>query len=354
MVGTGGVSRAHRRAFLAAPDVLRLVAACDTAPGAAEAYVEELPYPAEALTRYQDLLDRPDVDAAVIALPHHLHFTVARDFVQAGMPVLVEKPLTCTLDETRQLRDLAAERGVPVVAGQMHRHNPEAMWLRDWARAAPRNFGELRSFEINSYQNVLGYVANRPGHWILDAKLAGGGVVISLAIHQLDLLRFISGHDYVEVTARGRFDPPFNNGAESDAVALLRLSNGASGVLHASYTAPRVPYNESMALFGEYGSIVQHAEGYGQYKGPLRYASVRDRQTVRWGDQYEGFERVPASEASAPSDDPFINQLVHFALALHEGATPMNHVDENFNTMACVQAIRDSLRSGKTERVATE
>ncbi len=67
---------------------------------------------------------------------------------------------------------------------------------------------------------------------------------------------------------------------------------------------------------------------------------------------YENFEMAPAAAVSDPHEDPFVNQLVHFATALHRGATPINHVDETINTMACIQAIGDSLRSGKPELVA--
>lgn len=177
-------------------------------------------------------------------------------------------------------------------------------------------------------------------------------MVISLAVHQLDLVRFITGLDYAEVMAHGRFDPPFSNGAESAAVVLLRMEHGAAGVLHANYLTPRTPYNEAMHLFGERGTIVQHAETIGQYHGPFRFASAAGREVTAWSQQYEDLETVPAAEVSGLDEDPFVNQLAAFALALHEGRTPSNHVDENFNTMACIAAIGDSLRSGRLERVA--
>ncbi|MDQ3856526.1 MAG: Gfo/Idh/MocA family oxidoreductase, partial [Chloroflexota bacterium] len=265
LVGTGGVANLHLPAFRAQPEVARLVAVADVRPEAARAYADKLPPPVGTFSDYRAMVDPTLIDAAIIALPHHLHFPVAKDFLEAGIPTLVEKPLTCTLDETRQLREIAAARGVPLVVGQMRRFNPDAVWLHRWVRDDPQNFGELHSFDLHSWQNVLGYInpSQGSGHWILDAKRAGGGVVISLAVHQLDLVRFITGLDFAEVTARGRFDPPFYNGAESSASVLFTLSNGASGVLHASYTAPRVPYSEGMSLFGEYGTIIQHAEHIG-------------------------------------------------------------------------------------------
>jgi predicted dehydrogenase len=324
---------------------------CDVRQDAARAYARDLPASVRVFGDHREMAASGGIDVAVVALPHYLHFPVASDLLDAGIPVLVEKPLTCTIDETRQLRELAAARGVRLTVGQMRRFNPDAVWLSQWVRGDPDSFGELHSFDLQSWQNVLGYTRGSD-HWILDGKRAGGGVVISLAVHQLDLIRFITGCDFSEVIARGRFDPPFYNGAESSATVQLVMDNGASGVLHASYTAPRVPYSEAMSLFGSRGAIIQRAERIGQYHGPFKYASVTGRETREWGQMYEDFASVPRSEVSELDDNPFVNQLVHLARALHDGATPVNHVDENFNTMACLHAINDSLRSGRAESVA--
>jgi predicted dehydrogenase len=360
LIGAGGISRRHRDGFVARPDLARLVAVCDARPEVAQTFADSLPEPADVYTDHRRLLESGTIDAAIVALPHFLHASVATDVVETGIPVLVEKPLTCTLDETRKLRDLAAARGVSVVAGQMRRFNREAVWLRRWLDADPRHFGALRSFDIHSWQNLVGYLVGvlglPPGgdHWLLDGKRAGGGVVISLAVHQLDLVRFVTGHDYAEVMAHGRFDAPFYNGAESSAVVLLRMDNGAAGALHANYLTPRTPYNEAMHLFGEHGTIVQHADAIGQYHGPLRFASAVPGGMTTWAQMYESLVLVPAHEVADLDDDPFVNQLAAFALALHEGRKPANHVDDNFNTMACVQAITDSLRSGKPAPVAAQ
>jgi predicted dehydrogenase len=358
IVGAGGISRHHRTALLATPDLSRLVAVCDAREDAARAFAAGMPEPAAVYADHRALIAAGGFDAAIVALPHHLHFPVARDFVEAGIPVLVEKPLTCTLDETRELRRLSERHRVPVVAGQMRRFNREAVWLRRWLAGQPDAFGDLRSFDIHSWQNILGYLRGPLGlpegadHWLLDGARAGGGVVISLAVHQLDLVRFVTGLDYAEVMAHGRFDPPFYNGAESSAVVLLRMTNGAAGALHANYLTPRTPYNEAMHLFGAHGTVVQHAEAIGQYHGPLRFASDAGRPPAAWEEMYAGMAEVPEAEVADLAEDPFVNQLAAFARALWDGTTPANAVAENFNTMACIQAIHDSLRSGRPVAVA--
>lgn len=360
IIGAGGIGRHHKTALLALPELARLVAVCDARESVAATFALGFPEPVEVVADHRLLLDRGTIDAAIIALPHFLHFPVAKDFVEAGIPVLVEKPLTCTLDETRSLRDLSNRFGVPVVAGQMRRFNREAVWLRQWLERSPAEFGEVRSFDIHSWQNLLGYlhgnlqISAGGDHWLLDGKRAGGGVAISLAIHQIDLVRFVTGLNYTEVMAYGRFDAPFYNGAESSAVVLLRLENSAAGALHANYLTSRTPYNEAMHLFGDHGAIVQHADTIGQYHGPLRFASDGGQAATAWSEMYEDFAEVPASEIADLDENPFVNQLSAFVGSLCSGDEPANSVRENFNTMACIDAIHTSLQSGKPVLVAED
>jgi len=361
MIGSGAISQLHFAAFRDRPEAVRLAAICEKNPKAASAFAAQFPYQIPIFTDLSELLKNAEFDAALVALPHHLHFPIASELVRAGIPVLVEKPLTCSLEEARGLKRLSQETGVPVVAGQMLRFSNEVTWLKDWVNRDAGNFGALRTFDIQSWQNILAYVTSTGGfnHWLLDGEKAGGGVVVSLAIHQLDLIRFITGDDFVEATAWGRFDPPFHSGAESCALALLKMTKGACGVLHATYTGPRVPYSEALTMFGDHGTIIQHADHIGQYRGVFRYANAANRSTQSWNDQYEGFQTLsPGSETptspATESDNPFIKQLVHFADSLAQGKPLQNTVFENFNTLACIDAIYQSLRSGRPCPVARE
>jgi predicted dehydrogenase len=354
MIGTGAIARLHLPSFLNRPDAVRVSRICELNSEAAAKVTRQLPYDVPVEPDYRRLIGAEDVDAALVALPHYLHFPVAAELVRAGIPVLVEKPLTCTLKEARELHAISQKSGAAVVSGQMLRFSREAIFLKDWITRDPQNFGSLRTFDLQSWQNILAYThASGPSHWLLDGEKAGGGVVISLAIHQLDLIRYLSGQDFVEATALGRFDEPFHLGAESCAVVLLKMSAGACGVLHANYTAPRVPYCEALTLFAEHGTIIQHPESIGQYRGAFRFASTTNKSTQKWADQFDGFERVPPPGDSSLSEDPFTNQLVSFATSIIKRQAPVNSLSENFNTLACIESIYTSLRSGQPTLVET-
>ncbi len=344
MVGTGSISRAHGQAFLRHPDHLKLTAACDPVEPAARKFAAEFGPDAVVTTDHKELIRRGGFDAAILTLPHFLHYAIARDFVEAGIPVLVEKPLVCTLEEIRALRDLATARNVSLMAGQTRRFDAGVLSVKAWRDSGPEAFGELRTFDLVAQQNIYSYLGGKEklGHWILDGAKAGGGVIISLAIHRLDLVRFLGGADYAEVSAMGRFDAPFHNGAESQATVLLKMSNGASGVLHANYLAPRIRFMESMCLHGTHGTI-------SEIGGPLQYATQTGRRTEQWNDQFDGFTDATKSGAW---EDSFVNQLVHFTDCVRAGRLEFtNSVYDNFNTIACIDAIARSLKTGQPVRV---
>jgi predicted dehydrogenase len=109
MIGSGAVSRHHFPAFRDWPDVIRLLAICEKDPQAAAAFAAQCPYPIPIFAELDDLLDKVLVDAALVVLPHNLHFPVASKLVAEGIPVLVEKPLTCSLEEARALKNYPAK-----------------------------------------------------------------------------------------------------------------------------------------------------------------------------------------------------------------------------------------------------
>jgi len=355
LIGAGAIARnSHARPFIEQRDRLQLVAVCDGVETNARAMADAVGGDVAVHSDYRELLARPDIDAVIVATPHFNHAELGRASVAAGKPVLIEKPVVCTLDEFRELYALSEAAGVAVIAGQMRRFEPEVVWLRDWLAASPTNFGELRSFDIQSWQNLEGYLYEGGAglkHWLLDGKRAGGGVVISLAIHQLDLIRYLFDADYVEVHASGRFDSPFYNEAESSAVATLKLSNGATGLLHANYLAPRVPFCEALSAFGSHGTIFQHVERQGDYRGPFKYATTKGAPTTGWTQQWEGLATVPPH----PSLDTnsFVNQALDFAEIVTGGKASRNGLAQNFNTIAVIEAIARSIRTGATVAVET-
>lgn len=360
-IGAGSITKAHKPAFLEYPDILQCVGVADPFVASAQKLAGELGPEVPAFSDYQEMLKTLEgkVDGVLITTPHWLHAPAAEVALKQKLSVLVEKPAVCSAAEMKKLMALEKEHGGFVMAGQMQRFDKTSQWLRNWVQS-PKLCGKLNSFEINIWQNIYGYIFDKPQAWILDGKKAGGGICISVGIHPLDLLRFITGADFVEVNVQGRFDEPFINGAESMCMGWLRMSNGAVGTLNASYTVAKCPYSQSLLLMGEQGTVCQQVNSpkTGEYSGPYYSSSLESRKITSWGEMYSGFEKIhdqPSFLQMPEGRSSFTSQLLEFAAAVAGKRSPVeNSLQTNLNTIATIDALAESMRSGKSCQVENE
>ncbi len=353
-VGCGGIAyNQHAKAVLSCPDQFRVVAVCDPSRAHAEKLAERFGSDTAVFETMESMHDGvgTELDGVILTTPHDAHLPGGLFFLERGIPVLIEKPVTLNLEELRQLQ--AKERpGAFVQVGQMQRFDPEAWWLRDFVQSRER-FGTPLTFDLNIWQNIHGYTRGNSDHWILNGRKAGGGICTSVGVHPLDILRFITGQDYINVTAKGRFDPPFTAGAESSCSALFEMSGGLTGTLHASYQPPRIPYAQRLVLFGERGSLFQNNK-IGDYAGPYTMVSEDphiDDFMAMFGDYTPIAEEVNKTYPDQKGS-PFSLQLLHFREAILKGRTPTeNTLEINFNTIAVLEAIAKSMQTGMTVSV---
>jgi predicted dehydrogenase len=207
VVGLGQWGRHHARVFASMPGAT-LAAVVDTDLREVEAAAAR--YGAPGFTDHRAMLDK--VDAVSVVVPTVQHFQVARDFLDAGVHLLLEKPMTATVDEARRIVDLTRQRGTAVLIGHVERFKPAVEKLRALAReplfiSARR----VRPFEPNRVMDV--------------------GVVLDLMIHDIDLALALVPDPVIEL---GGVGVRVHNAHEDLAVAHLLTSGGCRVTLTAS------------------------------------------------------------------------------------------------------------------------
>lgn len=168
VVGVGYLGRFHAQKYKANPDV-ELVAVCDGRPEQAEAVAKELGV--EAVADPRDLVGR--VDLVTIAASTQAHHELGRLFLEAGVPVNLEKPLAATVARARELVELAARKNVLLCTGHIERFNPAIVAFK----------GELRR------PKFLDLTRHTP----FRNRGADVSVLYDLMIHDIDLLFWLSG-----------------------------------------------------------------------------------------------------------------------------------------------------------------
>lgn len=340
LVGAGGISRAHLLAFKAFPDQLKLTAVCDINREAAEKFVEEAGGGIPIYDSVEDMLSAGGFDAVDLCTVHSEHYPQAKAALEAGYPVLIEKPFATRIEDCEELVELADKKDLCLMIGQCQRFDPSYVAARKAIRTGV--LGEIRGVRFDCMQNLEFYV--KPGHWLWDGDLAGGGIVISVMVHRLDLMRYLVG-DVKRVTAVGRsFHKDMINGAEDFVTAILEFENGAVGEAFGTYVGYRLPYSESFMIFGEKGTV--HAvPDKGQWMGPAMIA-VDGEERGKDESAFAGFETIEGDPLMV-HELGFVNEILHFAECCRSGREPDSSGRDNLKTMKVIFGIMESIKTGK-------
>jgi len=224
-LGTGWIGRDRMRA-LAGSGVAHVAALADPAADCLRAAADDVPGVALA-SGLDGLLDE-DLDGIVIATPSALHADQAVAALEAGLAVFCQKPLGRTAAETEQV--LAAARRADRLLGVdlSYRHTAASAALRERIAA----IGQVHAVEL-VFHNAYG--PDKP--WFRDPVLAGGGCVIDLGIHLVDLLLWMLGFPRVERVAARRWlgGRPADDNAEDFCLATLELDGGVVARLACSW-----------------------------------------------------------------------------------------------------------------------
>jgi predicted dehydrogenase len=347
LVGAGNIASHHLPAYLQFPERVELVAICDLDEGlarrrAAEAGVDRV------CTDAPEMIREVACDAVDICAPPNEHAPLALAAIEAGKHVLVEKPFALSLAECHELVAAADRAGVTLMVAQNQRFLPSHQAAK--AIIESGELGEIRAVRTDSLQHWDGFVA--AGHWQYDGARAGGGAVIGVAVHRLDLMRFLVGDvrrvSATVLTANHRFV----NGAEEFAAATLEFENGALGQAFTTVSAFRAPWSEQLLVFGERGTI--HASpAPGNMRSRAFVASEsRSAPVVEWADQFQGFEAIDVAAEGLPSESGQVNEILHFASCCETGAEPLSSGRDNIGTMKLITAIYESARSGRPVELA--
>jgi predicted dehydrogenase len=248
--------------------------------------------PDRAYANYMEMMraerERPDpIDFVVIATPNHLHLPVSLAALDAGFAVMSDKPATATYDEALALQAAVGESDLPY--GLTHTYAGYGMVREARALCASGKLGNIRKVVVEYFQGWLSQAIERTGHkqahWRANPALNGpGGCIGDIGTHAFHLVEYVTGIDVTAINAtllrvvEGRE-------LDDDCSAMLRLSNGAGGVLLASQVATGELNELRLRIYGERGSLDW------QQQDPSRLI-------VRWADGPEEIRHAAAAYLS--------------------------------------------------------
>ncbi|MFA5203889.1 MAG: Gfo/Idh/MocA family oxidoreductase [Lentisphaeria bacterium] len=253
VIGVGALGKHHARLYAGLPDV-ELVGVYDRDAATAERVAAE--HKTRAFATVEELAAL--VDGLSVAVPTDKHHAAVKPLLAAGKHILVEKPLTTTVAEGRELVALAAARKLVLQVGHVERFNPVLECL-------DRTPGEARFIEAH---RLAPYPPPRPGLLPRGTEVS---VVLDLMIHDLDILLYLVRSPVVQVDAVG---VPILSRSEDIANARIQFANGCV----ANVTASRVS-QEAMRKIRVFKTQAYLSLDYGTKKGETVF--LQDRKLVR-------------------------------------------------------------------------
>lgn len=260
------------------------------------------------------------IDFVSIVTPNHLHFPIARTFLELGFHVVCDKPMTLNAAEARQLVGVVERSGKVFALTHNYTGHPLVRHARELFRSG--RMGQVRKVIVEYLQDFLVHPHEEEGQkqalWRVDPAQSGaGGTLADVGCHAFNLLEFVIGPEVAEICAdKSTFLP--GRRLDEDANILLRLQGGGKGILTISQVATGEENALSLRIYAEHGAVKWSQENP-NYLELFTYG--QERRTLTRGSSY--LSRTASQVTRVPPGHPegyleaFATLYRDFADAVH-------------------------------------
>lgn len=341
VIGAGSISELHMGSYKNNPDVI-MHAVCDLNEQRARALADKYGF-ARVYTNIAEMMADTELEAVSICTWNNTHADLAVAALNAGKHVLVEKPLSTTVEEALKVQEAVRRTGKQVQVGYVRRHGANTQMLKQFIDNG--DFGEIYYAKASCLRRL-----GNPGGWFADKSRSGGGPLIDLGVHMIDLCWYLMGRPKVKSVSGNTYNKLGNrsnvknlnfykaadydaskNTVEDMANAIVRFENGASLMVDVSFSLHAKENEVTVRLYGEKGG-----------------AEIEPEITIVT-EKYDTILNVTPQVNSLKLNvtEAFQNQINHFVSCCLNGNTPDSSVDDGVEMMKILCGIYESAEQGK-------
>jgi len=291
-----------------------------------------------------DLVGQKDINIVVIYTPDPLHYQHIKICFENGKHVICTKPLVTSRQEALKVMELVKKYpDLQLMVGQSSRFFGPMLKQRQAFEAG--KLGELVFAETHYVHDMRWFYGNRP--W---AKEGGFDLLFAAASHPVDLIRWYLG-DVVEAFAfadRTRIAQQADFRGNDVFIINLKFASGRIGRVLGFYGLEQLHQNRpwiEVAIYGTKGSFIAK---YPQLESLIKYSGEDEKIESYFEDLYHYFQFEGVNHHAGE----FVNYTEYFAKCLVNGEKAIPDAEDGFKTMATLEAIRESIKSGKPQAVA--
>lgn len=290
-------------------------------------------------------LDQPGLQFALVCVRNDRGFSIAQRVIAARVHLLAEKPVALHSKDISSLQQSAGEKGVVASVLYSRRTHPCMVAARKMLRAG--TLGKLTSMETRFLTTQVRF--RNPKHWLFQRQYSGGGILLWLGCHCLDLLHHVPDDEITEVSAFLATQSGEAIDVEDTATLALKFRSGAIGTFHASYSLAfsgqgyvnAKGYDSYMAFNGRAGRIVWPSLGPQlQIEAPPRPGQEAIRE--------ETFAQPASTSYGGVFGEAFIRW---FIAATQQRAAPPATLADALRTARVIEAAELSSKTGRSIQV---
>jgi predicted dehydrogenase len=309
LVGCGRIAQSHLSALATLPEA-RLTIAVENRRAAGEAVAEE--HKCQLVADYRDKAVLDAVDAVIICTPPNLHHDIARYFLERGVHVLCEKPLTTVSEQARDLVSLSRDKDLLLMMASKFRYVDDIIKAKAIVES-----GILG--RIILYENTFCSKITMGDRWNADKAVSGGGVLIDNGSHSVDIARYLLG-PIVDVQAQNGL-PTQGLDVEDTVRVQFLTQSGVIGIIDLSWSITKeTPHY--VQVFGSDGTLQVGWSG----------SKYRQDGSSKWVPFGNGYDKLKA----------FARQLSNFIACLKGREVPVISAEDS---LASVQVVETAYRS---------
>lgn len=338
IIGCGRIAPNHIAAAL--ENNLEIVALCDIEESQMNDLVEKhgLSFNVKKYTDYKEMLLSEQIDLIGICTESGKHGKIALDCLEAGVNLIIEKPIALSLEEADLIIEKAKEKNLKVSACHQNRFNKSVQKIREAVEA--KRFGKMMHGTAHiRWNRGEDYYTQAPwrGTWEQD-----GGALMNQCIHNIDLLRWMMGDEITEVL--GMTDNLIHGFIEAEdlGLALVKFSNGSYGIIEGTTNIYPRNLEETLYLFGEKGTVKAGGK------------SVNLIEEWQFSDHLDDPEEVKETYHENPPNvygfghKPLYTDVIE---AIKEDRPPYVTAEDGKNALELVLAIYKSAAEGKSVKL---
>lgn len=340
IIGVGSISNEHIKSYQKNENV-ELYAFCDINEEQLNIMGDK--YGIERrFTNMEDMLALEEIDAVSVCTWNSAHAPCTIASLNAGKHVLCEKPMATSKEEAEQMKEAAEKNGKILMIGFVRRFGNDCAILKDFIKND--YFGDL-------YYSKATYLRRKgnPGGWFGNKELSGGGPLIDLGVHVIDLVRYLLGKpkpisvygatfhklgnrshikDSAAYSSAGKSDNDICN-VEDLATGMIRFDNGAVLQVEASFSLNLKQDKGEIELFGEKAGakLSPELELYSEENGYMTNVTLTTPTALSF-------------------DNLFGNEINHFVSCIKDNTECISPAQDGIEIMAILDALYESARTG--------